>query len=72
MLNILQINDVVISGGNNVTIQNDVNRFKTTSIREKSKSGVFSGGGIGITFGKQSAKHEQETEGWRGSEARST
>lgn len=65
-------NDVVISGGNNVTIQNDVNRFKTTSVREKSKSGVFSGGGIGITFGKQSEKHEHETEGWRGSEARST
>ncbi|WGE92168.1 hemagglutinin repeat-containing protein [Actinobacillus genomosp. 1] len=65
-------NDVVISGGNNVTIQNDVNRFKTTSIREKSKSGVFSGGGIGITFGKQSAKHEHEAEGWEGSEARST
>ncbi|MDG6449172.1 hemagglutinin repeat-containing protein, partial [Glaesserella parasuis] len=65
-------NDLIIQGGNNVTIGSDVNRFKTTHFEEKSKSGVFSGGGIGITFGKKSEKHEQETEGWQGSEARST
>ncbi|QIM65955.1 hypothetical protein A4G16_00450 [Mannheimia granulomatis] len=66
------VNYLIIKGGNNVTIQNAVNRFKTTSVREKTKSGVFSGCGIGITFGKRSEKHEHETEGWRGSEARST
>ncbi|EXI62645.1 hypothetical protein AK33_04365 [Mannheimia granulomatis] len=64
--------DLVIQGGNNVTIGSDVNRFRTTHFEEKSKSGVFSGGGIGITFGKKSEKHEHETEGWQGSEARST
>ncbi|QLB42333.1 hemagglutinin repeat-containing protein [Mannheimia pernigra] len=65
-------NDLIIQGGNNVTIGSDINRFKTTHFEEKSKSGVFSGSGIGITFGKKSETHEHEIEGWQGSAARST
>lgn len=65
-------NDLIIQDGNNVTIGSDINRFKTTHFEEKSKSGVFSGSGISITFGKKSETHEHETEGWQGSAARIT
>ncbi|MDP0342724.1 hypothetical protein Q7Z45_11910, partial [Glaesserella parasuis] len=45
---------------------------KNTHFEQKSKSGVFSGGGIGITFGKKSETHESEAEGWQQSQVRST
>ncbi|OOH85140.1 hypothetical protein BMT54_11835, partial [Pasteurellaceae bacterium 15-036681] len=64
--------DLLIKAGNNVSITADTNAFKTTHFEEKSKSGVFTGGGIGITFGKKSESHEQEAEGWQQSQARST
>ncbi|WGE56340.1 hemagglutinin repeat-containing protein [Actinobacillus equuli] len=64
--------DVLIQGGNNVTLTADTNYFKETHFEKKSKSGAFSGGGLGITFGKKSETHENEAEGWQQSEARST
>ncbi|MFA9499550.1 hemagglutinin repeat-containing protein [Mannheimia sp. E30BD] len=65
-------NDLQLQAGNNVTISADTNYFKETHFEQKSKSGVFSGGGIGITFGKKSETHESEQEGWTQSQARST
>ena len=38
----------------------------------KKTSGVFTGGGIGLTVGSKSEKHDYETEGWTQSDARST
>ncbi|SUT91198.1 filamentous hemagglutinin outer membrane protein [Actinobacillus lignieresii] len=64
--------DVLIQGGNNVTLTADTNYFKETHFEKKSKSGAFGGGGLGITFGKKSETHESEAEGWQQSEARST
>ena len=64
--------DLQLQAVNNVSIFADTNSFKETHFEQKSKSGVFSGGGIGITFGKKSETHESEAEGWQQSQARST
>ncbi|MCT8573348.1 hemagglutinin repeat-containing protein [Glaesserella parasuis] len=64
--------DLHLQAVNNVSISADTNYFKDTHFEQKSKSGVFSGGGIGITFGKKSETHESEAEGWQQSQARST
>lgn len=64
--------DLSLQAVNNVSISADTNYFKETHFEQKSKSGVFSGGGIGITFGKKSETHESEAEGWQQSQARST
>uniref|UniRef100_UPI0028EAC04A two-partner secretion domain-containing protein n=1 Tax=Haemophilus parahaemolyticus TaxID=735 RepID=UPI0028EAC04A len=64
--------DLQLQAVNNVSISADTNSFKETHFEQKSKSGVFSGGGIGITFGKKSETHESEAEGWQQSQARST
>ncbi|WP_192877010.1 deaminase domain-containing protein, partial [Haemophilus haemolyticus] len=48
------------------------NHFKNKRVETKKTSGVFTGGGIGITFGSKSEKHDYETEGWTQSDARST
>ncbi|AWI51300.1 hypothetical protein DDU33_07295 [Actinobacillus porcitonsillarum] len=64
--------DLHLQAVNNVSISADTNYFKETHFEQKSKSGVFSGGGIGITFGKKSETHESEAEGWQQSQARST
>ena len=64
--------DLSLQAVNNVSISADTNYFKDTHFEQKSKSGVFSGGGIGITFGKKSETHESEAEGWQQSQARST
>ena len=42
--------------------------FKNKRVETKKTSGVFTGGGIGITFGSKSEKHDYETEGWTQSE----
>ncbi|MGX3022320.1 hemagglutinin repeat-containing protein, partial [Ursidibacter sp. B-7004-1] len=65
-------NDLRLEAGNNVSVAADTNYFKETHFKQQSKSGVFSGGGIGITFGKKSETHESEAEGWQQSQARST
>ena len=64
--------DLQLQAVNNVTISADTDYFKERHFEQKSKSGVFSGGGIGITFGKKSETHEREAEGWQQSQARST
>ncbi|WP_239689763.1 hemagglutinin repeat-containing protein, partial [Rodentibacter caecimuris] len=65
-------NDLRIQAGGNVDIAADTNHFKNIHKETKKTSGVFTGGGIGITFGSKSEKHRSETEGWMQSDARST
>ena len=65
-------NDLHIQAGHDVDIAADTNHFKNKRVETKKTSGVFTGGGIGITFGSKSEKHDYETEGWTQSDARST
>ena len=61
-----------IQAGHDVDIAADTNHFKNKRVETKKTRGVFTGGGIGITFGSKSEKHDYETEGWTQSDARST
>ena len=61
-----------IQAGHDVDIAADTNHFKNKHVETKKTSGVFTGGGIGITVGSKSEKHDYETEGWTQSDARST
>ena len=61
-----------VQGGHDVDIAADTNHFKNKRVETKKTRGVFTGGGIGITFGSKSEKHDYETEGWTQSDARST
>lgn len=61
-----------VQSGHDVDIAADTNHFKNKRVETKKTSGVFTGGGIGITFGSKSEKHDYETEGWTQSDARST
>ena len=65
-------NNLHIQAGHDVDIAADTNHFKNKRVETKKTSGVFTGGGIGITFGSKSEKHDYETEGWTQSDARST
>ena len=64
--------NLYIQAGHDVDIAADTNHFKNKRVETKKTSGVFTGGGIGITFGSKSEKHDYETEGWTQSDARST
>ncbi|WP_432507800.1 hemagglutinin repeat-containing protein [Haemophilus influenzae] len=61
-----------VQAGHDVDIAADTNHFKNKRVETKKTHGVFTGGGIGITFGSKSEKHDYETEGWTQSDARST
>ncbi|PRI47524.1 Filamentous hemagglutinin [Haemophilus influenzae] len=61
-----------VQSGHDVDIAADTNHFKNKRVETKKTHGVFTGGGIGITFGSKSEKHDYETEGWTQSDARST
>ena len=64
--------NLYIQAGHDVDIAADTNHFKNKRVETKKTSGVFTGGGVGITFGSKSEKHDYETEGWTQSDARST
>ena len=61
-----------IQAGHDVDIAADTNHFKNKHVETKKTRGVFTDGGIGLTFGSKSEKHDYETEGWTQSDARST
>ncbi|TCP92076.1 filamentous hemagglutinin [Cricetibacter osteomyelitidis] len=63
--------DLVVQAKNNVTLNAGTNHSRDVHWEKKKKSGVFSGGGIGITFGSKSEKHRNEAESWTQSDARS-
>ncbi|MDP8185335.1 two-partner secretion domain-containing protein [Phocoenobacter skyensis] len=64
--------DVDIVAKNKVDIGADIQHFKESHFEKKTKSGIFSGGGLGITIGKKSETHQSDMEGWTQSDARST
>ena len=61
-----------IQAGHDVDIAADTNHFKNKRVETKKTRGVFTDGGIGLTVGSKSEKHDYETEGWTQSDARST
>ena len=61
-----------IQAGHDVDIAADTNHFKNKRMETKKTRGVFTDGGIGLTVGSKSEKHDYETEGWTQSDARST
>ena len=63
--------DLIIQAGHDVDISADTNHFNNQHIETKKTSGVFTGG-IGITFGSSSEKHDFKEEGRTQSDARST
>ncbi|STO59245.1 filamentous hemagglutinin outer membrane protein [Canicola haemoglobinophilus] len=69
--NIVANKDIAMSAKGDVEISAATNQQKSFAYEKTTKSGVFSGGGLGITFGKQSSKHQYESEGWTQSDARS-
>ena len=52
-------NDLQITAGRNLTIGADQQESKTYSFYEKKKSGMFSGGGFGVTIGSQKLTQKQ-------------
>ena len=61
-----------VQAGHDVDIAADTNHFKNKRVETKKTRGVFTDGGIGLTVGSKSEKHDYETEGWTQSDARST
>ena len=61
-----------IQAGHDVDIAADTNHFKNKRVETKKTRGVLTDGGIGLTVGSKSEKHDYETEGWTQSDARST
>ncbi|MDG2914915.1 filamentous hemagglutinin N-terminal domain-containing protein, partial [Bisgaard Taxon 10/6] len=64
--------DVNLIAGNNVSISAGTNHFKNHYRETKKTSGVFGTGGIGVTIGSRTEKHNYASEGWTQSDARST
>ncbi|AIL32247.1 two-partner secretion domain-containing protein [Basilea psittacipulmonis] len=64
--------DLTIQAAHNIDVTADTQYYKNSQIETKKKSGVFTGGGAGITFGSQTEKHELEETGWTQSDARSS
>lgn len=52
-------NDLQVTAGRNLTIGADQQESKTYSFYEKKKSGMFSGGGFGVTIGSQKLTQKQ-------------
>lgn len=61
---------VALSAGNDLNIVTATNTESTYSLKEKKKSGLM-GGGLGISYGKQSAKSERNGDQVTQSDARS-
>ncbi|MDU8924523.1 filamentous hemagglutinin N-terminal domain-containing protein, partial [Pasteurellaceae bacterium LIM206] len=62
---------LLIHADNNVTVSAGTNHNRDIHWEKKKTSGVFSGGGLGVTFGTKSELHRHEEEGWTQSDARS-
>ena len=64
--------DVTLNAGNNVDITAATETDSHYFLEEKKKSGLFSGGGLGFTLGKQSTRHEVDEKGTTQSQSVST
>ncbi|SMG11529.1 hemagglutinin repeat-containing protein [Cedecea sp. NFIX57] len=63
--------DIALKAGNNVTVEAAEDQSSSYSMKSVKKSGVFGGGGLGITIGSQSAKTERNGAEVKQSDARS-
>ncbi|CAM3899405.1 hemagglutinin repeat-containing protein [Rahnella victoriana] len=64
--------NVSLNAGNNIDIVAATNTDSTYRLEEKKKSGMFSGGGIGVTIGTSKSRYEMNDEGTTQSESFST
>ncbi len=64
--------NVSLNAGNNIDIVAATNTDSTYRLEEKKKSGMFSGGGIGVTIGTNKSRYEMNDEGTTQSESFST
>ncbi|MGO2156367.1 MAG: hemagglutinin repeat-containing protein [Serratia proteamaculans] len=63
---------VNLQAGNNVDIVAATEEQSSYRLNEKKTSGVFSGGGIGVTFGSKSSRHQLNEDGTTQSQSVST
>ena len=64
--------NVSLNAGNDIDIVAATNTDSTYRLEEKKKSGMFSGGGIGVTIGTNKSRYEMNDEGTTQSESFST
>ena len=64
--------NVSLNAGNNIDIVAATNTDSTYRLEEKKKSGMFSGGGIGVTIGTSKSRYEMNDEGTTQSQSFST
>ncbi|MDI9266087.1 hemagglutinin repeat-containing protein [Serratia sp. PF2-63] len=64
--------DVKLQAGNNVEITAATEEQSSYRLNEKKKSGLFSGGGIGLTLGSTSSRHQVNEDGTTQSQSVST
>lgn len=64
--------NVSLNAGNNIDIVAATNSDSTYRLKEKKKSGMFSGGGIGVTIGTSKSRYEMNDEGTTQSQSFST
>jgi len=64
--------NVSLNAGNDIDIVAATNTDSTYRLEEKKKSGMFSGGGIGVTIGTSKSRYEMNDEGTTQSESFST
>ncbi|MBS8996639.1 hemagglutinin repeat-containing protein [Escherichia coli] len=64
--------DVALYAGNNVSVEAATNTDMYRKLKEEKRSGAFGGGGLGVTFGKSSSRHELKDKGTTQSQSAST
>ncbi|MFZ4215426.1 hemagglutinin repeat-containing protein, partial [Pantoea endophytica] len=65
-------NNVGLKAGNDLTIAAATDTQSSYRLSETKKSGMFSGGGIGVTFGSESSKQQLKQDGTTESQSAST
>lgn len=58
--NVVSDSGTTLVAGNNISIEAAQNTFSSTSLKDEKKSGIFSGGGLSITAGKQQQSTDQK------------
>ncbi|EJE3041425.1 hemagglutinin repeat-containing protein [Salmonella enterica] len=64
--------DVALRAGNNVSVEAATNTDMYRKLKEEKRSGAFGGGGLSVTFGKSSSRHELREKGTTQSQSAST
>ncbi|WP_445336176.1 hemagglutinin repeat-containing protein [Citrobacter koseri] len=64
--------DVALHAGNNVSVEAATNTDMYWKLKEEKRSGAFGGGGLSVTFGKSSSRHELKEKDTTQSQSAST